>query len=374
MEQLSGPMGSWSNMSKNLYPGMLKGYSLQAVAHGVDVIVHFRWRTGCSGAEMYWHGIIDHNNVPGRRYKEFCELCDILKNNPELSDSVVENKVAILYGSDEEYAFKLQYQAEELYYLEQLKSFHDAFTSLGIGVDIIDEKSELLDYAIVIAPTLMITNDSVKNSLYEFASKGGTVLLTNRTGVKDLNNKCIMSELPTVYSELTGISINEYDAIGNEKLELKITDDELQNAYVETKLNAEKSGYEVKTSTAMATQWCDLITTVSAETLMTYQGRYYKDVPAVTRNHYGDGIAYYAGTVLDRSSYVAIAKLMAKECKLQYEETLPVGVEITYRKSKDCIWKFIFNNTLTEKCFEGRVLSAFEMVIEKNSVNPSLSR
>lgn len=365
MEQLSGPMGSWSNMSQNLYPGMLKGYSLQAVAHGADTVVHFRWRTGCSGAEMYWHGILDHNNVPGRRYREFCELCETLKNYPELSDSVVDNKVAILYGSDEEYAFKLQYQAEGLYYLEQLKSFHDAFTSIGIGVDIIDEKSELSDYAIVIAPTLMVTNDSVKNSLYEFTSNGGTVLLTNRTGVKDSNNKCIMAELPTVYSELTGIRINEYDVIGSNKLELDIVDNGLRDAYAESKLNAEESGYEVKYNLPMATQWCDLITTAQAKTLMTYQGRYYEGMPAVTQNRYGEGLAYYVGTVLDRSSYVAIAKLMARECNLHYEENLPVGVEITYRKSKDCDWRFIFNNTMKEQCFEGRTLKAFEMLIEE---------
>jgi beta-galactosidase len=44
MEQLSGSVGSWMPMSLTTRPGMLKGYSLQAIAHGADAVVHFRWR------------------------------------------------------------------------------------------------------------------------------------------------------------------------------------------------------------------------------------------------------------------------------------------------------------------------------------------
>ena len=59
-------------------------------------------------------------------------------------------------------------------------------------------------------------NDSdiaVKN-LYAFAEKGGTVILTNRSGVKNENNNCIMEQLPTVYKKLIGAHIEEYDPIG----------------------------------------------------------------------------------------------------------------------------------------------------------------
>ena len=75
MEQLSGAVGSWMPMSPSPEPGMIKGYALQAIAHGADTVVHFRWRTAVAGAEMYWHGILDHSNVPGRRYEEFRERC-----------------------------------------------------------------------------------------------------------------------------------------------------------------------------------------------------------------------------------------------------------------------------------------------------------
>lgn len=93
MEQLSGSVGSWMPMSLTTRPGMLKGYSLQAIAHGADAVVHFRWRTAVSGAEMYWHGIIDHSNVPGRRYKEFCGLCDEVKKSKILREQYAEMRL-----------------------------------------------------------------------------------------------------------------------------------------------------------------------------------------------------------------------------------------------------------------------------------------
>ena len=76
MEQLSGITGSWAVMSPAPKPGMIMGYSLQAMAHGAETILHFRWRTAAKGAEMFWHGLLDHSNVPGRRFYEFAELCN----------------------------------------------------------------------------------------------------------------------------------------------------------------------------------------------------------------------------------------------------------------------------------------------------------
>ena len=74
MEQLSGGLGCWAPMGRTPSPGMIKGYALQAFAHGADTVVQFRWRTAVSGAEMHWHGLIDHSNVSGRRFNEFADL------------------------------------------------------------------------------------------------------------------------------------------------------------------------------------------------------------------------------------------------------------------------------------------------------------
>lgn len=370
MEQLSGSVGSWMPMSPTLRPGMLKGYSLQAIAHGADAVIHFRWRTAVAGAEMYWHGILDHSNIPGRRYEEFCELCETVDGLQELEGSVIENKVALLYGSAQEYGFKLQHQAEGMYYMEQLKSLHDAFTSIGMGVDIINETEDLSGYDIILAPTLLVTDETVTRHLYQFVEEGGTLLLTNRSGVKDGWNKCIMDALPTVFAELTGVHVTEYDVIGNQTQKLEIIDEEWIAGFgkmktMELEKQSEQAAATDTETTSVCTQWCDLLELDTAETLAVYGEQFYEGTPAVTLNTYKQGKVYYVGTVLERKAYISLAKKIAQQSNMEYIDDLPLGVEITERrKGKDCL-RFIFNNTMQTQEVLGATLQSFEMKIDK---------
>lgn len=373
MEQLSGAVGSWMPMSPSPEPGMIKGYALQAIAHGADTVVHFRWRTAVAGAEMYWHGILDHSNVPGRRYEEFRELCRIVDGLQELDGSYVKNTVALLYSSDNEYGFKLQHQAEEMYYLEQLKSLHDGFTSIGVGVDIIDESADLSEYEIVLAPTMLIDHEETEKALHDFAAQGGTVLLTNRSGVKDSYNKCVMQPLPGIYRELVGARVREYNAPGSYLGQLKLTDDMLRENYKKScrYYQGGEADEKLPRENAVYRQWCDVLEAETAQVLAEYGDRYYSGSAAVTRNYYGAGTVYYIGTVCDRMFYISLAKCMASEKKIFYYDNLPLGVEVTYRQKDEKLWRFVFNNTNKEQkvCIDSKTywMKPFEMKISRKS-------
>lgn len=345
MEQLSGGMGSWAPMSRTPSPGMIKGYSLQAYAHGADTVVHFRWRTAVGGAEMHWHGLIDHSNVPGRRYFEFRELCKTAKTLEDLSGTKVKSEVAILYSTDSEYAFKIQPQTDSMYYLEQLKLLHNAFLSFGVNVDIISEKDSYEDYKVIAAPELYITDKSAANRLYEAAQNGASVILTNRCGVKDEHNNCIMSPLPTVHDKLVGAYVEEYDPIGYDSVDVRFADGEVLKAK----------------------QWCDILKTVTAEPVAYYDGEYFKGKCAVTKNNVGKGTAFYIGTVGEKKLYKKIVKEALKLSGAGFIDGIPDGIEITTRESEDKKARFIFNNTDKEKTFEllgeKLLLKPFEMKI-----------
>lgn len=347
MEQLSGGMGSWAPMSRMPSPGMIKGYSLQAYAHGADTVVHFRWRTAVGGAEMHWHGLIDHSNVPGRRFFEFQELCKTAKTLEDLSGTKIKSEVAILYSTDSEYAFKIQPQTDSMYYLEQLKLLHNAFLSFGVNVDIISEKDPYEGYKVIAAPELYITDKSAANRLYQAAQNGASVILTNRCGVKDEHNNCIMSPLPTVYDKLVGAYVEEYDPIGYDSVDVRFADGEVLKAK----------------------QWCDILKTETAEPIAYYDGEYFKGKCAVTKNNVGKGTAFYIGTVGEKKLYKKIVKEALKLSGAGFIDEIPDGIEITTRESEDKKARFIFNNTDKEKTFElfgeKLLLKPFEMKILK---------
>lgn len=345
MEELSGGMGCWSPMSRMPSPGMIKGYSLQAFAHGADTVVHFRWRSAVSGAEMFWHGLIDHSNVPGRRFEEFADLCKAAKELEAVQNTQVRSDVAILYSADNEWAFKIQPQTGGMYYYEQIQLLHAAFTKYGLNVDIIGEHAELSSYKIVVAPEMYITRAGVAEHLYEFTEKGGTVIVTNRSGVKNENNNCIMEQLPTVYRKLVGAYVEEYNPIGYDKAKVRLSDGSM---------------YECK-------QWCDILVTESAEAIAFYDSEYYKGKAAATCNSYGAGKAYYIGTVGEKKLYFRLVKDILDAVQIPYVEGLPDNVEITTRLSDTEEVRFLFNNTDKEQRFvlhgEDVCMAPFEMKI-----------
>lgn len=349
MEQLSGNLGSWMPMSQTLQPGMLKGYSLQAFAHGADTVIHFRWRTAISGAEMFWHGILDHSNVPGRRYQEFCDLCNTADSWSALEGSVIKNRVAILYSSEQEYAFKIQPQVEGMHYFTQIKAYHDAFTCLGVGVDVVDWLSDLSLYDIVVAPTIYITSIDIEKNLNEFVQNGGHLILTNRSGVKDAENKCIMSPLPTVFSKIAGVTVKEYNPIGLKKESLQLSE-ELQT---ELACRAEVLDEEI-----IGSLWCDILDEGNAKVLARYGENFYKGSAAITENAYGNGMTYYVGTVPNRSGMIRLVQHVVRSAGMEYAEGLPIGVERTVRQNDNEQWTFLFNNTDESKSFSWNVVSA----------------
>ncbi len=346
MEQLSGGIGSWAPMTRTPVPGMIKGYSLQAFAHGADTVVHFRWRNAVGGAEMHWHGLIDHSNVPGRRFAEFEDLCKEAKKLCNVRDTQIKSHVAILYSPEDEYAFKIQPQTGNMYYMEQPMLFHSAFTKYGVNVDVISQKADISGYKVVVAPEMYVTDEKVVKALYDFVENGGTVILTNRSGVKDEFNKCIMAQLPTVYRELIGAYVEEYDPMGWDSGSIEFADGNTYNCR----------------------QWCDVICPETAETLAVYGSEFYKGKAAITKNSYGKGNAYYFGTVCEKEVYNRLVKDILSETGIVHFDSIPDNVEITTRTNEDITARFIFNNTNKEQKFTLNsseiVLAPFEMKID----------
>ena len=355
MEQLSGGMGCWAPMARTPEPGMIKGYALQAFAHGADTVVHFRWRTATTGAEMHWHGLLDHSNVPGRRFREFADLCQTASELSDLRGTDIRSDVAILMAFENEYAFKLQPQTSGYYYFEQMQRLHAAFGNCGLNVDIISQHNVLDGYRIVIAPEMYVTDEAVSQRLHDYARRGGIVILTTRSGVKDVHNNAVMAPLPGVYADMAGIHVTEYNPISSDHVPVCFDD---------------QISFDAK-------QWCDVLETDTAETMAVYGGEYFKGTPAVTCNHYGSGQVYYIATVGSQALYDHLIHQILAQNEIPFIPNLPARVEITKRSGCGTSAYFVFNNDDKEKDFvlfgEPCHLNDFEMKIIKEAA-PSSSK
>ena len=146
MEQQSGPCG-WSKMGPTPTPGKLRLWTYQSVANGADTVVYFRWRACPFGTEELWHGILNHDGKPNRRYAEISQVGAEME---ELSKSyqalMPRARVAIIKSFDSEWSQSIHRQVEGLYYDSLLLDYYRPFWNMGIPVDFVTAEEELDGY------------------------------------------------------------------------------------------------------------------------------------------------------------------------------------------------------------------------------------
>lgn len=322
MEQLSGTPGCWMPMWRTPYPGFIRAYAWQTIARGADTVVHFRWRSAVAGAEQFWHGLIDHSNVPGRRFAEFTQFCnEVNVLGDKLKGTTLKNEVAILNSHEQLVALDIQPQVENMEYYENLKQIHRALTKLGIGCDVIDWRQQLDGYKVVIAPSLYLLDEEVAKQLEAYAAAGGTLIITNRSGVKNMNNIAVMKPLPGLLSYAAGVRVDEYDPIGTE-------------AHIIVDIDG--NSYE-------CLQWCDLLTPTTAEPIAWYGDDFYAGIPAVTVNTFGRGQVYYLGTHAEESYWSALLGDLANKHQLFQFAGLPDGMQASVRTGESGTFLFLLN-------------------------------
>lgn len=328
MEQLSGTPGCWNPMSRAPFPGMIRAHAWQSISRGADVIVNFRWRTARIGAEQFWHGLLDHHGQPGRRFAEFKQFSEEVAQLSDLLDGTsLKNDVAMLFSHEQHNAFKIQPQSDDFDYLNNFKQLHRTLVKQGVGVDVINWIEDIENYKLVIAPYLFLENELVVSKLETYAKNGGTLILTTRTGVKNMHNVCQPERLPGRLNKIAGIQVEEYDPVGKDVQKILLRTNE-----------------EISCS-----QWCDVINLSTAETIGRYASEYYSGQAAITRNQFGSGVVYYIGSVLNDAGYERLFSQIITECHIEYTGNLPAGVELSVRSSDNKRILFALNLTKEKK-------------------------
>ena len=78
------------------------------------------------GAEEYWYGVLDHDNVPRARFEEFKqEGLELQKIGPQIVGAKVVSEIAVIKDFEDEWVFDYQFLTEEI----NVGAAYDAFCS-----------------------------------------------------------------------------------------------------------------------------------------------------------------------------------------------------------------------------------------------------
>lgn len=321
-----------------------QGLRLQAylnLAHGAHGHLYFEWRRPLAGGEQYRPSFIKGFNGEINPAKPVFELIgrEFARIGPQLASATTHSDIALLYDFTNEWAqgFWSVGQRDD-HYDNEATRYYGGFKVLQRNIDIIPLARDFTGYKLLVAPNLRLIDDATVQRITEFATHGGTVVLTYRAATQ--NSDCSMRRVlsPGPFAEIAGV-------LANSRLDL--LEYSPTRGQLETSLEAElgivfDGGDEVfRPRTIM-----ESLTLQGAEPIAVYRGGRMAGKPAITRRQYGKGWMIYVGTDSGEPEFhEALARAVARTAGIEPLIAAPYGVEVSSREDEQATYYFLLNLT-----------------------------
>lgn len=324
MEQTPS-VSNWHPYNALKRPGVMRLWSYQAIAHGADTVMFFQMKRSIGACEKYHGAVIDHAGHENTRvFREVAALGAELEKIGSLTLGARTNsKAAIVFDWDNWWA--TAYSAGpsvRLQYCDEIFQYYKAFSNLNISVDLIGVEDDLSSYSLVVAPLLYMVKPGFDEKIRQFVREGGSFVTTFFSGYVDDHDLVTVGGYPGKLRDILGIWVEEEDALPEEE----------HNAF-----NYQGTSYP-------ATLICDLLHTEGAETLSSYDRDFYAGMPALTRNRFGKGTAYYVATRSNEAFYHRLIGDLCAEAGIAPIMHTREHIEVTERTNENGTFLFILNH------------------------------
>ncbi len=328
MEQATSQV-NWRQRNAVKRPGMMRLGSYQAIARGADGIMFFQWRQSKVGAEKHHSGMVPHVGTDSRVWREVKALGNELTKLDAILTSQVKADVAILMDWENWWALELESKpSNDIWLIPQLMAYYAPFFKRNITVDFAHPESDLSRYKLVVAPNLYLVTDRAVENINRYVKDGGNLVMSFFSGIVDENEHTRLGGYPAPFCEMLGLVVEEFSPYS-----------EAQSNSIQTTDNKH----------FQCTFWSDVIHLKGAETIANFEHDYYAGSPAVTRNHFGKGTAYYVGTLLDRSGMDWLVEQVCKTADVKpVVSSVPPGIEFVHRTNGAQNWLFALNYSREE--------------------------
>ena len=311
MEQSPAGAG-WRHIATPKRPGLNRLWSMQAVARGADGILHFQWRASRQGAERTHGAMVPHAGPDSRVFREICELGKDLGGLADVLGTPVHADVAIIVDWDSWRAVELDHQPHSGFrYVDRIREYYTPLWKANVTVDFARPDADLSAYKLVVAPNLYQISDAAADNLIRYVERGGRLVMGPFSGVSDPDERIRLGGYPAPLRDLLGIRIEEYWPLPDEHpLEVR---SELFGDFT-------------------AVSWAEWLTADTARPLAEISGGPLGGIPAILRNAYGEGAAWYVATLPESWALARLLDLVCAEaCVEPVRGGLRPGVEAVRR-------------------------------------------
>lgn len=379
-EQASGLGSQPAFTTMNPEPGEMRRMALSSVARGADGLMFFRWRPAHFGAEIYWNGLIDHDDVGRRRYDEACEFATNIHAIKDLLLGTTVHMDIGIAGAD----FDNQ-EAHKTYPIglpspvEDAVLLHRYAYERGYAAGFVHPEDDLSRLKVYYIPHWVMWDSAWTPKVRKFVEDGGTLIVGAMTGTRDRNNHIIREQAPGgSLAELTGVRVQEFGRIvakGGEGL--------FQRNGVEAGMyvpphalpsSSSQRTYQMRVANGTATaQHLYEMIEVSEDTkvLGSWSDRFLEGTPMLTERKVGKGRAMYLATYLSQELVELLAAQVFPDVPVKpLIEDLPEGVEVSMRTAEDRRLLFVIN-TRSSTCVMNTLPAGRDLLTGKTIDGPA---
>lgn len=330
MEHSTGAV-NWQPRNITKAPGQMVRNTVAHIARGANGVAFFQWRASLKGSEKFHSALLPHAGLHSRAWNESVELGALVARLGEIRGSTVRSRVALVFSWQSWWAADLEaHPTTDLSYLEQVHAAYTALWDLGVTVDIVAPGAPLDGYSLVVVAGLYLVSDADAAVVADFVAAGGRALVTFFSGIVDESDGVRPGGYPGAFRELLGVTADEFAPLP-------------------------LGGSIALSDGSTGTVWSEPLELTGADALLDYSEGPLSGRPAVTRNSFGAGAAWYVSTVLEPATLTGLLADIVREAGLgraglggaglDDTRSATPGVEIVRRTDAVHEWVFILNHT-----------------------------
>lgn len=319
---------NWTDVNKLKRPNVNRLSALSYIAHGADTVLYFQLRAGRGGSEMYHGAVIDHTGTDKTRvFGEVAALSGDLKKLDCIAGTETRAETALFFDWENTWAASLTKgfnNTNDKNFIKTVYKHHMPFWKNGIATDIIGYDDDFSKYKLIVAPMMYMTPQKFIDKIEDYVKNGGTFVTTYYSGMADENNMAYLGGFPAnKLMNVFGVWAEEIDAL-----------------YPEDDNFAVYNGKNYKIC-----DMCAVVHQKGGRAIAKYGNDFYKDMPAVIENSYGNGKAYYVAFRSDGSFEKDFYPELIKKCgiKSEFDGNLPYGVSANARYDGNTAYVFVQN-------------------------------
>ncbi len=222
---LSGPMElqpgevNWGQTNPWPLPGAIHMWLLRAFGAGARMVCTYRYRQPLYGSELYHKGLVETDGVtpsPGGRefsqaMHEIVDLRSHYRADAVEPKSYAARRTAFLISYDNRWDISNHRQTIRWDTVSHWMHYYRALKSVEAPVDVLTPDRDFSKHPFVVAPAFQLMDADLAHRFDDYVRNGGHLILTCRTGEKDMQGHLWEGPWAMPILPLIGAKIPFYD-------------------------------------------------------------------------------------------------------------------------------------------------------------------